>query len=72
MSKIEKSVPLRASPSEVYSADKLHLHFTCGFSFRHSLKLPFAPVLLVSKGSNDERLSINQIKKSSCNDNSFS
>ena len=42
---------------------KLHLHFTCGFSFRHSLKLPFAAVLLISNGSNDERLSINQIKK---------
>ena len=61
MSKIEKLVSVCASPSEVYSADKFHLHFTYGFSFR--LKLPFAAVLLISKGSNDERLSINQIKK---------
>ena len=27
----------RTSPSEVYPAGKLHLHFTCGLDFRHSL-----------------------------------
>ena len=51
MSKIWSS----ASPSQVYGSDKLHWHFSCGFNFRHSLKLPFAAVLSVSKGLNNKK-----------------
>ena len=32
---------VRASVCEVYSAGKFHWHFTCGFNFRNSLRLPF-------------------------------
>ena len=50
MPKIDSSVPARAWPSEVYVADKLHRHFTCGFGFRYSISLPFAAVLTLPKG----------------------
>ena len=50
MSKIEGSARAHASPSEVYFAGKLQWHFTGGFDFRHSLGLPCAAVLSVSKG----------------------
>ena len=33
--------------SEVYPAGNLHGHFTYGFDFRHSLRLPFVVVLSV-------------------------
>ena len=38
------------SHSEVSTASKLHRHFTRGFDSKHSLRLPFAAVLSVSKG----------------------
>ena len=48
MSKIESL--LRALTSEVDAARKLYWHFTCDPHFKHSLGLPFAAVLSVSKG----------------------
>ena len=44
--KTESSVPVHASPSEVYLAGKLHQNFACGFDFR----VLFAADLSVSKG----------------------
>ena len=41
---------VRASPSEVYPAAKLHWHFVCGFDFRHSLWLQFETAFTVLKG----------------------
>ena len=50
VSKVEGSARVRVSPSEVYPADKLQWHFTCGFDFRHSLWLPIAAAFAILKG----------------------
>ena len=39
-----------ASLSEVCPADKFQWHFTCGFHFRHSIRLPFVVAFAVLKG----------------------
>ena len=44
-----KALLALASPSEVYTAGKFHWHFTCGFNFRYSLRLPFLAVSSISK-----------------------
>ena len=56
MYKIDGSARERASPFKVYPAGKLHWHFTCGFDFRHSLRLPIVAILSVSKGLNTSDL----------------
>ena len=50
LSKVENSVRVRASPSEVSPAGKFQWHFTCGFDFRHGLWLPFVAAFAVLRG----------------------
>ena len=44
-----------ASPSDVYPTSKRQCHFTCGFDFRHSLRLAFVAAFAVLNGINTWR-----------------
>ena len=44
-----------AAPSDVYPTCKRQCHFTCGFDFRHSLRLPFVAAFTVLNGLNTWR-----------------